>query len=471
VEEDMSKLSTRIFLGAFLSLSSLAMHANAQKDLENAFNKITGVHNISSAYHSQSAGHYSGGSVFARNQIRNQQIMHINLPKVGAGCGGIDLYLGGISYIKKKEAITLAKEVMNNAGAYAFNLALESVSPMISNTMKDLRNVATTINNASINSCELATGLVGSVFPKTEAAQKQVCQDIGTSSGYVDDYASARMDCANATKRKDIFDTAKKNGYDNYLTGSLNFAWKAIKTNDLFKNDNELSEVMMSLSGTIVYKYDKEGNKDSIPQKNIYSSLAVNADFLKSLLEGGEVEVYGCDAYLPEQCLNPVLKKITIAKEASLKDKVENLIGRIVTKIREGDEPLTDDEKGFIQSTSLPVFKMLNVQSAFMKDLSSLNVTSYSELIASDILYQYLDESLNSITDRARTLQLPENEYKEFISSLDRAKRIIRQRKLDTYEMRSGAIQMIEQTMLIEKKLSSQVQTPISDALTWSDNL
>jgi len=147
------------------------------------------------------------------------------------------------------------------------------------------------------------------------------------------------------------------------------------------------------------------------------------------------------------------------------------LIRSIVNKIREGDEPLTDDEKGFIQSTSLPVFKMLNVQSAFMKKLSSLDVESYSELIASDILYQYLDESLNSITDRARTLQLPENEYKEFISSLDRAKRIIRQRKLDTYEMRSSAIQMIEQTMLIEKKLSSQVQTPISDAMTWSDNL
>jgi len=205
--------------------------------------------------------------------------------------------------------------------------------------------------------------------------------------------------------------------------------------------------------------------------KAVYPSLAANANFLKSLLEGGAIEVYGCDAYLPEQCLNPSLKNIQISKNSSLISKVKNLIRSIVNKIREGDEPLTDDEKGFIQSTSLPVFKMLNVQSAFMKKLSSLDVESYSELIASDILYQYLDESLNSITDRARTLQLPENEYKEFISSLDRAKRIIRQRKLDTYEMRSSAIQMIEQTMLIEKKLSSQVQTPISDAMTWSDNL
>lgn len=467
----MNKMSKNIIFGIVFSISNIITNANIQKDLESSFNKITGVHNISSAYHSQSAGHYSGGSVFARNQIRNQQIMHINLPKVGAGCGGIDLYFGGVSYIRRDEAIELAKKVMQNAGAYAFNLALESVSPMISNTMKDLRNVATTINNANINSCELATGLVGSVFPKTEAAQKQVCQDIGTSSGYVNDYVSARMDCTNATKRKDIFSKAKENGYDNFLTGDLNFAWKVIKTNPLFSSDNELSEVMMSLSGTIVYNYDKDGKKNAISSKNVFPSLAANNDFLKSLLQGGEIEVYGCDAYLPEQCLNPTLKKIRINHNASLIYKVEDLMDRIVNKIREGDEPLTEDEKGFIQSTSLPVFKMLNVQSAFMKDLSSLNIKSYSELIASDILYQYLDESLNSITDRARTLQLPENEYKEFISSLDRAKRIIRQRRLDTYEMRSSAIQMIEQTMLIEKKLASQVQTPISDAMTWSDNL
>ena len=292
----MSSIFKKTSISFLLFLSSLIIHANAQKDLEEAFNKVTGVHNISSAYHSQSAGHYSGGSVFARNQIRNQQVMHINLPKVGAGCGGIDLYMGGISYIQKTDAIKLAKEVMQNAGAYAFNLALESVSPMISNTMKDLRNVATTINNANINSCELATSLVGSVFPKTEAAQKQVCQDIGTSSGYISDYVSARMDCANPVKRKNIFNDAKKTGHDDFLTGSLNFAWKAIRTNSLFNSDDELSEVMMSLSGTIVYKYDAaEDNKGNViknsAMKAVYPSLAANANFLKSLLEGGAIEV------------------------------------------------------------------------------------------------------------------------------------------------------------------------------------
>ena len=465
----MLKINKFIYFSIISSVFITNTNASIQNDLEKSFNKITGVHNTSSAYHSQSAGHYSGGSFYARNQIRNQQIMHINLPKVGAGCGGIDLYFGGISYIKKDEAIQLAKKVMQNAGAYAFNLALESVSPMISNTMKDLRNVATTINNANINSCELATGLVGSVFPKTEAAQRQVCQDIGTSSGYMNDYVSARMDCANASKRNQVFKKSKETGYDNFLAGSLNFAWKAIKANPLFGSDNELSEVMMSLSGTIVYKYDKDGQDSS--SKKVYPSLATNNDFLKSLLEGGEVEVYGCDTYLADECLNPDLKKIRINHNASLIYKVEDAMDKIVSKIREGDEPLTDEEKGFIQSTSLPVFKMLNVQSAFMKDLSSLNIKTYSELIASDILYQYLDESLNAITDRARTLQLPENEYREFLSSLDRAKRIIRQKRLDTYEMRSSAIQMIEQTLLLEKKLASQVQAPISDAMAWSDNI
>ena len=39
---------------------------------------------------------------------------------------------------------------------------------------------------------------------------------------------------------------------------------------------------------------------------------------------------------------------------------------------------------------------MLNVQSAFTKDRGILDVASYSELIATDILFKYLDEIFNN---------------------------------------------------------------------------
>ena len=75
------------------------------------------------------------------------------------------------------------ENIINNSMGYAFNLALESTTPEIANVMKYINTIANTINNANINSCETAAGLVGTVWPKTHEAQQQVCEDIGNSKG------------------------------------------------------------------------------------------------------------------------------------------------------------------------------------------------------------------------------------------------------------------------------------------------
>lgn len=49
-----------------------------------------------------------------------------------------------------------------------------------------------------------------------------------------------------------------------------------------------------------------------------------------------------------------------------------------------------DEEIGLLNSTSLPVYKMLNVQATFQKDKSIMNVSAYADVIAMDILFQYL---------------------------------------------------------------------------------
>ena len=68
---------------------------------------------------------------------------------------------------------------------YAFNLALESTTPEIANVMKYINTLSNTINNANINSCETAAGLVGTVWPKTHEAQKQVSGISVTAKGYL----------------------------------------------------------------------------------------------------------------------------------------------------------------------------------------------------------------------------------------------------------------------------------------------
>ena len=75
--------------------------------------------------------------------------------------------------------------------------------------MKYINTLANTINNANINSCETAAGLVGTVWPKTHVAQQQVCQDIGYSQGMFTDWADARQGCSNGGDMTKTLNDAK----------------------------------------------------------------------------------------------------------------------------------------------------------------------------------------------------------------------------------------------------------------------
>ncbi len=443
-------------------------YANMQDDLQKAFAAMDFKSNVTGPYEAQRSGYYSGGSLYARGQVRNQNIANISLPKMTAGCGGIDMHMGGFSYIDSKQVQVLAKEIMSNGVSYGFGLALETVSPLIANSFKDLRNVVNSINNMNINSCEMATGLVGSVFPKTEESQRQICQS-ASSTGIFKDYVSARMECGNNGDARDKAYNKLKNepGYESQLLGSMNFAWQAIRNNPLFSGDDELSEVMMSLSGTVIYI---QGSDKTPATKRQLPSLAVTSEFINGLMHGGSIPVYKCDDYKKDGCLNPTLQasKVTITTEDSFINLVRSKLTSIVNKIKSIDEPLNESEIKFIQSTSLPVYKMLNVQSAYAKGLSVLDVTTYSEVIATDMLYQYLEESINEVLLKAKTLQLPQEEYNDFIKNIEIAKLNIRNRKLDTYQARTLQIQMIEQTIQMEQRLASQLEGPFKDAMDWA---
>ncbi|MCD8573853.1 MAG: conjugal transfer protein TraH [Gammaproteobacteria bacterium] len=75
-------------------------HANISSDLNSYFDDLGFDSNVSapSAYQGQSAGFYTGGSIYARNTVRDIQMMHMDLPSYRAGCGGIDLFTGGFFF-------------------------------------------------------------------------------------------------------------------------------------------------------------------------------------------------------------------------------------------------------------------------------------------------------------------------------------------------------------------------------------
>jgi len=72
------------------------------------------------AYKDQAAGYYTGGSFFARNTVHTADLTSIRLPGYRAGCGGIDLYMGSLSFISSEELVRAFRAVASNIASYVF---------------------------------------------------------------------------------------------------------------------------------------------------------------------------------------------------------------------------------------------------------------------------------------------------------------------------------------------------------------
>ena len=176
-------MSKRIVKTMIVSLGlcwALQSYASVSSDLGNFFDDLGYSDNATNptAYQGQSAGYYTGGSLYARDTVRDYQLLSINMPSVNAGCSGIDLYTGSFSFINSDELIDAFKNIGNNALSYAFMLGMESMVPEAANGMQYFQSMANKVNRANIQSCQSAASLVGAAWPKTQVAQQQVCETL-----------------------------------------------------------------------------------------------------------------------------------------------------------------------------------------------------------------------------------------------------------------------------------------------------
>jgi conjugative transfer pilus assembly protein TraH len=441
-------------------LSELSL-AGIPEELDRVYNSLGYSTNIthSEAYRNQAAGYYTGGSLVARTNIRESQIASIQLPSFRSGCGGIDLFTGGFSFINSQELIDAMKNIANNATSYAFMLAVETVSPLIAEQMKSLQQMANQINQSNINSCETAASLVGGLWPKTDLAQRQVCSSLGVSSGRFADWAKARQGCGSGGERSQILADSKAHSeFKDMVVHNRNLAWEIIRRNSFLANDTELAELFMSLSGTLIFS--QTGSNDNTPhQLQALPSLASNANTINALLEGGEGRIYHCDE--TQACLHPTLASLHIAPHQALTNRVKSLLDAILDKIKT-DTPLTQEEIGLLEATRLPIYKMLNVNAAYAQPLARLSASDYADTIARDILTQYLQETLNFILTSSSIWPYPEEVLNQFKQGIVAAMQQVRQNKAKSIEDRNNAWDMIHKTQLLEQQLAGSLSADLT---------
>ncbi|MCS5712772.1 conjugal transfer protein TraH [Candidatus Berkiella aquae] len=469
----------------FLLIVSPALMAEDISSHMNQFVQSGGVSvNVTeaSAFKGQAAGGYTLGSVSLRHPTRSYTPIMAQAPGMRMGCGGIDLFTGSFSYISSDELKRAFRNIGTSMGTYGVMIALESACPMCKKQVDQLHRMANEINRFNINSCETAAGIVGGLWPRTETAQRHVCTTAGGPGGLFNDFAAAKQKCGSGGESQRVFDeirqaSQKKNNnqslsererklasFEDMLLDKGNLAWMILtKTGFTKEHGQPLTEMVMSLSGSLILDNSNDTNvwrllpskagDEALLNTLLYGEIkSANKLDGKAAAQSLDAKVYHCDTSELYGCLNPNLVNFRINHPQSWVGRIQETLRSIQDKARL-DQELTAQEKDLISSAKFPLFRAINVQSAYSFARDVVNLSDYAEILALDILEEYLEDLLDVVKFGSHRIQADAETLKEFQAGIAEARGMIRYFRSNNQKKITQAHDMVRRVQFLEQQL------------------
>ncbi len=216
----------------------------------------------------------------------------------------------------------------------------------------------------------------------------------------------------------------------------------------------ELKFFFMSLTGTLVSNNGKQTYFPSQMKK-----------LIAPMMNGG-----GMDGLLAcadkEKCLGVQSGALfVIDKKESLVGMAEKMLLHIAnTALDEGEKAEIKKIKAFVDSSNLPILKMIYVNVALERGSKFLNTSAYAETIAYDILFTYLAGIIGDISESVAALkkvQFGEGVIKRFEEGLLQVKDDVARERADLYRRAQTRFKFVEETQHKEKTLGSMTNWEI----------
>ncbi len=451
-------------------LTSSALHAKSvASSMEDFWEDSGGSYSNGTdaqGYQIQGAGYYTGGGFRGRAKVINVKPLSITPPGIRAGCGGIDIYTGSFSYANTDQYLALLKAIPSNAIGFAFNLALETLAPMIKGTVDQIQSVLDKINATNLNSCDLAKGLVGGAAAAVGKSESY-CKTTANSQGWATDYSRSVNECGTGGKSSQYIKQAN-NVHGDQRPVDINIAWEVLKKSQIVAEDGntEFAEFIQSLTGTVIIKSPVN---DSAGPETIYkSNIAAKEETIKAMLDGGEVKILSCDE--PDKCLNPTEKTITLTADKAFRKRIADILSEISTRIS-NKQAFETKHKDLINNTSIPIYKAMLVRQTYTKSsaANSANIDLYASLVSIDLLYNYLDQIFKEVQEQTKQIQnFNQENIDKFEVAVGKARKEISKYKIEQKESYDATLKLTQDTMKIESYLASELSAKMKTNLLWS---
>ena len=418
------------------------------------------------AFQGQASGHWTLGNLYLRAPVRSEQVATVSLPSFRAGCGGIDAFAGAFSFINSDQLVAFGRAVAQNAVGFAFELALETISPVIAETMSKLRALAQWVNEQNLNSCETAQALVGAAWARNDRASAAICAAIGTSQGIFSDYAAARHGCGSEGRRHSTLAGASGAMADQ-VPVNVNYAWKAIRASSLLSGDTQLAEFAMAVTGTLIVTSPVSDSDTGGPRVRILEPLALDRRVTEVLMEGGgQLPVYRCDT--ANRCLNPVLGTVTIPPDRGFRTRVAELLRDLVDAVRTDTAPPAG-ALGLVNLTTLPVYRIANTAAAYRGAVIDQEMDALAEAVALDVMQVWITDLHRTVEERAGTLDIADGEQLRRWREGLRSNRVaLARHRHQGLQRLNTALAVVEKLRLIETELAGALSADLRAALAFA---
>ena len=352
------------------------------------------------SFEGQKRGYLYGGSMSARWRNSNDYLFTINRPKLSAGCGGIDLFAGGFSFLGFDYLVSKFQNMVMNAPAVIFDIALKALSEQLSGSIKALDHIIETINGIQVDDCATtktmvaATGLESwlSKGKKSPTEDSSVITStlttanthLGKFSNWVSGHEAAIVN--DQPKQVDIEDSVKLCSQDtlntllqNHVGGSL--LQSVLVTRLQF--DSDVVALFRGLIGDVKIGTSAEAYAPLVTPPCSQNSAIDNIDDIKA----GTVYVQAA----PGGECTPMADGINLNAEA------EGLVDAIITKMKSGTAAFTPAEVAKIEMMSYPAYGVL--KTAVMAGTDSMAKAEIVKIAAAGLAYGFFVDLAGRIED------------------------------------------------------------------------
>lgn len=315
------------------------------------------------SFESESRGYVYGGRFSARYNQDVDHLISIQPPSFKKGCGGIDMFLGSVSYLDVERLVEKFESIMTGALAtYAFDIALNVLCTQCAKELQSLEAIMDRLNQLQMDDCKATKAVVGYMNNKTgqgdSAENSEAISDWLQSSGTQDLY-------------NDITDEMEGQPVDEGM------AAQGMSKNDLVAGCPEDLRDVFFTEGSVLKNImtAKDGDADQTKlMAGIVGDVAIDGDLNMS-------EMYPCDENTPLTIDKVIYGELYAMEDdgsceqidsieidgvtyTNLEDWAHTNIDSLITSILEKSD-LTDEQVRFLNQSTIPLYNLLSNEIAY----------------------------------------------------------------------------------------------------------